>query len=72
MQDETFPMKGLAMNTQVQAEEQLVILPSLDTDALDRDGLTQCGFTIEESAALVWLRQWYQMGGSDRMELVRH
>jgi hypothetical protein len=21
---------------------------------------------------LLWLRQWYQNGGSDRMEIVRH
>jgi hypothetical protein len=71
-QDGMFRMKGHAMNTQVQAEEPLVLAPSLDTDALDRNKLAQCGFTAEESAALLWLRSWYQSGGSDRMEIVRH
>jgi hypothetical protein len=72
MQDETFPMKGLAMNTQIQAEEQLVIAPSLEIDATAGDGLAQRGFTAEEIATLLWLKRWYQSGGSDRMELVRH
>jgi hypothetical protein len=71
-QDETFPMKGLTMNTQIQAEEQLVIVPSLKMKGLERDGLAQRGFTAEEIAALLWLRSWYQSGGSDRMELVCH
>ena len=26
----------------------------------------------EEIAALLWLRQWYQTGGSDRTSIVRH
>ncbi len=34
--------------------------------------LSQCDFSTEESAALLWLRHWYQSGGSDRMQLVRH
>jgi hypothetical protein len=34
--------------------------------------LTQWGFTAEEIASLLWLRQWYQMGGSDRALMVRH
>ena len=72
MQDETFPMKGLAMNTQIQAEEQLVIVPSLEIDATPGDGIAQRGFTAEEIAALLWLRSWYQSGGSDRIQIVRH
>jgi hypothetical protein len=71
-QDGTFHMKGHAMSTQIQAEEQLAIAPSLETSAPERDGLAQCGFTAEEIAALLWLRSWYQSGGSDRMEIVRH
>ena len=35
------------------------------------DELARCGFTEEESAALLWLRRWYQSGGSDRIEIVR-
>ncbi len=29
------------------------------------------GFTPQEIASLVWLRQWYQSGGSDRAIIVR-
>ena len=38
----------------------------------ERDLLVQCGVTREEIAALVFLRQWYQTGGSDRVQIVRH
>jgi hypothetical protein len=65
-------MKGHAMSTQIQAEEQLALAPALETDAPERDGLAQCGCTADEIAALLWLRSWYQSGGSDRMEIVRH
>jgi hypothetical protein len=34
--------------------------------------LTECGFTSEEIVSLVWLRDWYQGGGSDRVEVLRH
>jgi hypothetical protein len=60
------------MNTQIQASEQLTIAPHGETDASERDGLAQYGFSAEESAALLWLRRWYQSGGSDRMEILRH
>ena len=36
------------------------------------DELAQDSFTAEEIAALFRLRGWYQSGGSDRMQLVRH
>jgi len=29
-------------------------------------------FTQDESISLLWLRQWYQNGGSDRIEVIRH
>ena len=34
--------------------------------------LIENGFTSDEIVSLLWLRQWYQNGGSDRMEVVRH
>ena len=71
-QDGTFRMNGHTMSTQIQAEEQLALAPSPETGAPERDGLTQCGFTAEEITALLWLRQWFQSGGSDRMQIVRH
>ncbi len=36
------------------------------------DTLVECGFTPEEIVSLVWLRDWYQSGGSDRVEVIRH
>lgn len=33
--------------------------------------LTRWGFSSEEIVSLLWLRQWYLAGGSDRAVLVR-
>ena len=33
--------------------------------------LVERGFTSDEIVSLLWLRQWYQNGGSDRVEIVR-
>lgn len=38
----------------------------------EMDMLSQQGFTTDEVISLLWLRQWYQNGGSDRIEIVRH
>nr|BBH94775.1 hypothetical protein KTA_29740 [Thermogemmatispora argillosa] len=35
------------------------------------EALIRQGFTEDEVTSLLWLRQWYQSGGSDRMEIVR-
>jgi hypothetical protein len=37
----------------------------------EEDLLAQWGFTAAESTSLLWLRQWYQTGGSDRAAVVR-
>jgi len=34
--------------------------------------LAEWGFDSYEIVTLLWLRQWYQNGGSDRASLVRH
>ncbi|HEX6555401.1 MAG TPA: hypothetical protein VF026_21755 [Ktedonobacteraceae bacterium] len=60
------------MNPQIQASNQRALTTPPESIVTEMDMLTQCGFTTEESAALLWLRHWYQSGGSDRMELVRH
>jgi hypothetical protein len=60
------------MNPQILTKAQPALVPSLETDSPEMDGLAGCGFTAEESAALFWLRGWYQSGGSDRMQLVRN
>ena len=55
----------------------------MDTHPLDRgtdtqstipetEALVQCGFTQEEIASLLQLREWYQHGGSDRINVVRY
>lgn len=36
------------------------------------ENLVEWGFTTEEIVSLVWLRDWYQSGGSDRAEVIRH
>ncbi len=72
MRDKTPYIKDMMMNPQVHAEEQLNIATYLETVVLEREWLVQYGFTPEEIVALLWLRQWYQVGGSDRMHLVRH
>jgi hypothetical protein len=55
------------MNTQ-----PLELETHVDDTVTEIDELTHCGFTQEEIVSLLWLRQWYQNGGSDRMEVVRN
>ena len=59
------------MHSQFRAKAQLALATSLETDIPERNRLAEGGFTAEESAALLWLRHWYQSGGSDRVELMR-
>jgi hypothetical protein len=40
--------------------------------SMETEVVAQSGFTPEEIAYLRRLRDWYQRGGSDRVELVRH
>jgi hypothetical protein len=60
------------MNPQVQSEKELDTLNNAEIATTEMDVLTQSGFTSEEIVSLLWLRQWYQNGGSDRIEVVRH
>ena len=60
------------MNTQPLTEVQLE-LSSYAEIALDETAmLAGWGFDAQEIASLLWLRQWYQTGGSDRASMVRH
>ena len=45
---------------------------NVETSTDDMALLTQSGFTSDEIVSLLWLRQWYQNGGSDRTEIIRH
>ena len=53
-------------------EEHFGMEIQVQTARTETDLLTQCGFSPEEIVALLWLRQWYQTGGSDRVQIVRH
>ena len=45
---------------------------NVETSTDDMALLAQSGFTSDEIMSLLWLRQWYQNGGSDRTEVIRH
>jgi hypothetical protein len=67
-----FSGKDLMMNTNIGANEQGDMAAPTETFVTDLERLTGCGLTDEEIVSLLWLRQWYQTGGSDRVELVRN
>ena len=60
------------MNPQIHSEEDLITVTSTESETTEIDTLTQSGFTSDEIMSLLWLRQWYQNGGSDRTEIIRH
>ena len=60
------------MNTHIDVEERLEIDSLVQIAGSEIDMLVRCGFSREEIAALLWLQQWYQTGGSDRVQIVRH
>ncbi len=60
------------MNPQIQSEKELTITNTIDIAITETDTLLENGFTSEEVVSLIWLRNWYQTGGSDRVEVVRH
>ena len=60
------------MNTDFQTEEHLEMETQVQAAVTETDLLAQCGFSTEEIVDLLWLRQWYQGGGSDRAQIVRH
>ncbi|MFL5629338.1 MAG: hypothetical protein ACJ788_27480 [Ktedonobacteraceae bacterium] len=57
------------MNQQIHSEEHLI---DETTTTNDVEMLAQEGFTYDEIMSMLWLRQWYQNGGSDRIEVIRH
>lgn len=44
----------------------------IETIKPETEALVECGFSEEEIVALLWLRQWYQTGGSDQAVLLRY
>jgi hypothetical protein len=59
------------MNPQIQSEKPIEMVNNVETATTEQDTLTQSGFSSDEIVALLWLRQWYQNGGSDRVEVIR-
>jgi hypothetical protein len=60
------------MNPQMHMEAQLETSTSTELALNETDMLAGWGFDPHEIASLLWLRQWYQTGGSDRVSMVRH
>ncbi len=60
------------MKTPIETNEPRHMAAQREPIVMDLERLAECGFTASKSAALLWLRQWYQMGGSDRAGLLRH
>ena len=60
------------MNPQTQSENELEMTPNIESAVTETESLAACGFTSDEVVSLLWLRQWYQNGGSDRIEIIRH
>ncbi len=50
----------------------LEMVTQVEDTAQEMDTLIQAGFTKDEIVSLLWLRQWYQTGGSDRVTVVRY
>ncbi len=63
--------KDRSMNPQIPAKAQRSVAAQGETEDSANDRLARCGCTAEEIMALLWLRHWYQSGGSDRIEIVR-
>ncbi|HEU5379764.1 MAG TPA: hypothetical protein VFV38_30440 [Ktedonobacteraceae bacterium] len=58
-------------NPHIQSEQTFTRVHTLATVVTETETLALQGFTEDEIVSLLWLRQWYQHGGSDRMEVVR-
>lgn len=60
------------MNPQLSSQNQMnTMLNTVETAPSETDSLVESGFSQEEIVSLLWLRQWYQNGGSDRVEVLR-
>lgn len=55
------------MNTQ-----PLELEANVENTVKETELLSLSGFSQDEIVSLLWLRRWYQNGGSDRVEIVRH
>lgn len=58
-------------NPQTESEQTIARMPAIETGVTEIETLARQGFSDDEVMSLIWLRQWYQHGGSDRVEIVR-
>ncbi|HET8844483.1 MAG TPA: hypothetical protein VFN35_23645 [Ktedonobacteraceae bacterium] len=58
-------------NPQTHSEETLARTNTVETLPTDAEALALQGFNGDEIMSLLWLHQWYQNGGSDRIEVLR-
>lgn len=58
-------------NPQTHSEQAVTPVHQVDTNINEDEALIHLGFSDEEIMSLLWLRQWYQHGGSDRVEVLR-
>ena len=59
------------MNTHIDAKKEGEMAAYTERITNDMESLDGYGFTNEEIVSLLWLQNWYQTGGSDRVEVVR-
>jgi hypothetical protein len=61
------------MNPQIESEKHFELVTNVETATTETEttALAEVGFNPDEIVSLLWLRQWYQNGGSDRIEVVR-
>jgi hypothetical protein len=64
--------KERTMNPHMDTKQRLEGAVNTEMRVPEKDELVASGFTTEEMVSLLWLRQWYQTGGSDRVPIVRH
>jgi hypothetical protein len=60
------------MNIHMNTKKHSEMAAHMETITTDMERLVGYGFTSEEIVSLLWLQKWYQTGGSDRIEVVRH
>jgi hypothetical protein len=60
------------MNPQIQTQAHPELSTYSDITVSETTLLAEFSFDPHEIVSLLWLRQWYQNGGSDRGSLVRH
>ena len=57
---------------QISVEAVCESTTAVEATAIEIDALTRYGYSADETVSLLWLRQRYQSGGSDRAAIVRY